>query len=64
MSKEQINETNVIVCTPEKYDVITRKGGERSYTSLVSCRCSVVYMLVLGRARSRVHMPILSRCVS
>lgn len=35
MSKEQINETNVIVCTPEKYDVITRKGGERSYTSLV-----------------------------
>ena len=35
MSKEQINQTQVIVCTPEKWDIITRKGGERSYTQLV-----------------------------
>ena len=25
----------MIVCTPEKWDVVTRKGGERAYTQLV-----------------------------
>lgn len=35
LTKEQINETQIIVCTPEKWDIITRKGGERSYTQLV-----------------------------
>ena len=25
----------MIVCTPEKWDIITRKGGERTYTQLV-----------------------------
>jgi pre-mRNA-splicing helicase BRR2 len=35
MSREQFMKTQVIVCTPEKYDIITRKGGERSYTQLV-----------------------------
>lgn len=35
LSKEQINETQIIVCTPEKWDVITRKSGDRSYTQLV-----------------------------
>lgn len=35
MSKEQFMLTQVIVCTPEKYDIITRKGGERAYNQLV-----------------------------
>lgn len=35
MNKEQINSTQVIVCTPEKWDIITRKGGERTFTQLV-----------------------------
>ena len=35
LSKEQINKTQIIVCTPEKWDIITRKGGERTYTQLV-----------------------------
>ncbi|KAI6238035.1 hypothetical protein M3Y99_00730500 [Aphelenchoides fujianensis] len=35
MSKEQFMATQVIVCTPEKYDIITRKGGERAYNQLV-----------------------------
>ena len=26
MSKEQFMATQIIVCTPEKYDVVTRKG--------------------------------------
>ena len=35
LSKEQIDATQVIVCTPEKWDIITRKAGERTYTQLV-----------------------------
>lgn len=35
LTREQINATQVIVCTPEKWDIITRKGGERTYTQLV-----------------------------
>lgn len=35
LSKEQINQTQVIVCTPEKWDIITRKSGDRTYTQLV-----------------------------
>lgn len=35
LSKEQIDSTQVIVCTPEKWDIITRKAGERTYTQLV-----------------------------
>nr|CDS32519.1 expressed protein [Hymenolepis microstoma] len=36
LSREQILETQVIVCTPEKWDVVTRRGGdERSYINLV-----------------------------
>lgn len=35
LTKEQITATQVIVCTPEKWDIITRKGGERTYTQTV-----------------------------
>uniref|UniRef100_A0A7E4UNZ2 U5 small nuclear ribonucleoprotein 200 kDa helicase n=1 Tax=Panagrellus redivivus TaxID=6233 RepID=A0A7E4UNZ2_PANRE len=35
MTKEQFMATQLIVCTPEKYDIITRKGGERAYSQLV-----------------------------
>lgn len=35
LSREQIAATQIIVCTPEKWDIITRKGGEKTYTSLV-----------------------------
>ncbi|KHN74055.1 Putative U5 small nuclear ribonucleoprotein helicase [Toxocara canis] len=35
MNKEQFMQTQVIVCTPEKYDIVTRKGGERAYNQLV-----------------------------
>eukprot|EP00112_Aurelia_sp_Birch-Aquarium-sp1_P011482 Seg2414.1 transcript_id=Seg2414.1/GoldUCD/mRNA.D3Y31 product="U5 small nuclear ribonucleoprotein 200 kDa helicase" protein_id=Seg2414.1/GoldUCD/D3Y31 len=35
LNKEQIDGTQVIVCTPEKWDIITRKAGERTYTQLV-----------------------------
>lgn len=35
LTKQQIAETQIIVTTPEKWDVITRKANDRSYTNLV-----------------------------
>ena len=35
MTKAQIAETQIIVTTPEKWDVITRKSTDTSYTNLV-----------------------------
>ncbi|EGG19291.1 DEAD/DEAH box helicase [Cavenderia fasciculata] len=35
LTNKQISETQIIVTTPEKWDIITRKAGERAYTSLV-----------------------------
>ena len=35
MTKQQITETQIIVTTPEKWDVITRKSTGTSYTNLV-----------------------------
>jgi len=35
LNKQELAEANVIVMTPEKYDVITRKGDARPFTRLV-----------------------------
>ena len=35
LSKSQIEDTQVIIATPEKWDIVTRKAGERTYTDLV-----------------------------
>jgi len=35
LTKAQIAETQVIVTTPEKWDIVTRKSGDRTYTQLV-----------------------------
>ncbi|ORY80305.1 Sec63 Brl domain-domain-containing protein [Protomyces lactucae-debilis] len=35
LTKRQISDTQIIVTTPEKWDVITRKATETSYTNLV-----------------------------
>ena len=35
LTKQQISETQIIVTTPEKWDVITRKSTDMSYTNLV-----------------------------
>ena len=35
LTKQQIEETNIIVTTPEKWDIITRKSGDRAYVGLV-----------------------------
>jgi pre-mRNA-splicing helicase BRR2 len=35
MTKQQITETQIIVTTPEKWDVIMRKSTDTSYTNIV-----------------------------
>jgi pre-mRNA-splicing helicase BRR2 len=35
LSRQEIQETQVIVTTPEKWDIITRKAGDRTFTQLV-----------------------------
>ncbi|BBM97599.1 pre-mRNA-splicing helicase BRR2 [Marchantia polymorpha subsp. ruderalis] len=35
LSRQQIEETQIIVTTPEKWDIITRKSGDRTYTQMV-----------------------------
>ena len=35
LSRAEIADTQVIVTTPEKWDIITRKSGDRAYTQLV-----------------------------
>lgn len=36
LTKQEIEETQIIVTTPEKWDIITRKSDDRTYTNLVS----------------------------
>ena len=48
LNKEQINATQIIVCTPEKWDIITRKGGERTYTQLVKLMIIVSAVFIVG----------------
>jgi pre-mRNA-splicing helicase BRR2 len=35
LTKHQIQETQIIVTTPEKWDIVTRKAGDRAYVELV-----------------------------
>ncbi len=35
LTKQQIKETQIIVTTPEKWDIVTRKSGDRTYTQQV-----------------------------
>lgn len=35
LTRKEIDDTQVIVTTPEKWDIVTRKAGERAFTSLV-----------------------------
>eukprot|EP01062_Namystynia_karyoxenos_P034812 TRINITY_DN2548_c0_g1_i1.p1 TRINITY_DN2548_c0_g1~~TRINITY_DN2548_c0_g1_i1.p1 ORF type:complete len:2184 (+),score=931.08 TRINITY_DN2548_c0_g1_i1:79-6552(+) len=35
MTKAEIAESHIIVTTPEKWDIVTRKAGDRTYTQLV-----------------------------
>lgn len=54
LCKEEINATQIIVCTPEKWDIITRKGGERTYTQLVRLIIIVSPPSTLGNISEKI----------
>jgi len=35
LSKYELEDTQIIVTTPEEWDIVTRKQGDKSYVSLV-----------------------------
>ncbi|KII64997.1 U5 small nuclear ribonucleoprotein helicase [Thelohanellus kitauei] len=35
LNRDQIDQTHIIVCTPEKWDIVTRKSGENIFVRLV-----------------------------
>lgn len=35
LTKQQIEETQLIIATPEKWDIITRKSGDKAYLDKV-----------------------------
>ncbi|ODQ66264.1 Sec63-domain-containing protein [Nadsonia fulvescens var. elongata DSM 6958] len=62
LTKQQIAETQMIVTTPEKWDVITRKSSDTSYTNLV--RLIIVDEIhLLHDVRGPVIESIVSRTV-
>lgn len=38
LSKSEIDDTQIIVTTPEKWDIITRKSDDRTYANMVCSR--------------------------
>lgn len=51
LTKQEIEETQIIVTTPEKWDIITRKSDDRTYTNLVSRAAWLGAMCAHGIAR-------------
>lgn len=62
LTKQQIAETQVIVTTPEKWDVITRKATDTSYTNLVRLIC-IDEIHLLHDDRGPVLESIVSRTI-
>lgn len=62
LTKQQISETQVIVTTPEKYDVITRKATDTSYINLVRLIC-IDEIHLLHDDRGPVIESIVSRTI-
>jgi replicative superfamily II helicase len=48
LTKQEVIESQLIVCTPEKYDVVTRKGSHHKCIT----RTSLKQMSQVGMARS------------
>lgn len=62
LTKQQIADTQVIVTTPEKYDVITRKATDTSYINLVRLIC-IDEIHLLHDDRGPVLESIVSRTI-
>ncbi|KAI9728014.1 MAG: DEIH-box ATPase [Chrysothrix sp. TS-e1954] len=62
LTKQQIAETQIIVTTPEKWDVITRKATDLTYTNLVRLIC-IDEIHLLHDERGPVLESIVSRTI-
>ncbi|KAL9072568.1 MAG: hypothetical protein Q9157_005042 [Trypethelium eluteriae] len=62
LTKQQIADTQIIVTTPEKWDVITRKATDMSYTNLVRLIC-IDEIHLLHDDRGPVLESIVSRTI-
>lgn len=62
LSKAEIEETQIIVTTPEKWDIVTRRAGERTYTQLVKL-VIIDEVHLLHDDRGPVLECIIARCV-
>ena len=62
LTKQQIADTQIIVTTPEKWDVITRKATDLSYTNLVRLIC-IDEIHLLHDPRGPVLESIVSRTI-
>jgi superfamily II helicase len=62
LSKAEIESTQIIVTTPEKWDIITRKSGERAFTQLVKLLI-IDEVHLLHDDRGPVLEAIIARCV-
>lgn len=59
LSKQEIEETQIIVTTPEKWDIITRKSDDRTYTNLVrGSRRMLWSQLLAGLCYCRCHSDV------
>ena len=63
LTKAEIDETQIIVTTPEKWDIITRKSGDRLYTNLVKL-IIIDEVHLLHDDRGPVLESIVARCAS
>ncbi len=72
LTKAEIDETQMIIVTPEKWDIITRKSGDRTYTQKVRAplplwpplpRRSRVALIILKVPRKSGMEAAHSRCV-
>ena len=62
LTKAQIEETQVIVTTPEKWDIVTRKAGDRTYTQ--SVRLIIIDEIhLLHDERGAVLEALVARCL-
>ena len=61
LTKQEVAESQLIVVTPEKYDVITRKGGEGSLGTMVSLVILDEIHLLADADRGPVIESIVSR---
>ncbi len=49
LTKQEIMDAQLLVCTPEKYDVVTRKGGDKSLGECcVPLNCAFESLFYMG----------------